>query len=148
MSEQMTAYLAGLDHKQYSREMQIRFKDDKAWLDMLDPRIVERTRSALVWMIDSIKAQQEAARKRGENDKDWVKRGNLLASYAAQHLSKMPPEPPSSTKEAQAWRAFSAKLAQALRDNDTKAIKTIRAPYSGLTASEWLIAREEKTEKK
>jgi hypothetical protein len=61
-------------------------------------------------------------------------------------LDAMPPvEPrPSASRETRAWRSFSAKLAAALDEGDPTALDRLKTPYGGMTAREWLAAREEK----
>ena len=50
----------------------------------------------------------------------------------------------SNTKEAQAWRAFSARLARRLEEAAPGALETIWTPYGGMTAAQWLAVREER----
>jgi hypothetical protein len=64
-------------------------------------------------------------------------------------LETLAPQEPvqrSSGREARAWRAFSARLARALDAGDPTALDRLQVPYGGLTAREWLAAREEKKE--
>ena len=151
MPEVTVAKLLKLDGKAYANEVKRRLTDNDAWLILLDPRLVEKTRFALTRMIVSIDAQKVRAALREPMDtpeaRRWLHGIGLLRGYVTRRLEEMPTPvelPSSSTKEARAWRAFSAQLADELAKVDPEALERIRAPYGVLTASQWRSARQAK----
>ncbi len=135
------AQLAALAPREYITEIKARLRDDVAWLELLDPRLVERTRWGLTQIIESIDRQRARI---ADTDPEWTRRSTALKGWAQERLSVMAPplSGVSSTKEARAWRAFSARLAQELAKRDPGALELLEAPYGGLTAAEWLEKRE------
>jgi hypothetical protein len=136
------AQLAALDPRRYLSEIKERLRDDPAWLELLDPRLVERTRWGLTQIIASIARQRERI---GDTDPEWVRRSSRLSDLARDRLEAMPPtvSSTSSTKEARAWRAFSARLARELAKSDPEALDALKTPYGGLSAAQWLYERGE-----
>lgn len=138
--------LAAMSKPDYINEVRARVGDDDGWVILLHPALVERTRWALGRLIDNLDRQKA----RG-GDPDWLKRLAVLRKHVYHRLDRLPPavQPimeytPSSTKESQKWRAFSAALARVLAGYDQEALERIQAPYGGLSALKWLEAREEK----
>lgn len=141
--------LAALDGRSYASEVKARLRDNEAWVALLDPVLVERTRYILNRLVDSVDAQKARVAVEGASDPNWLRNANRLRNYAKTRLDAMaPPEAPilSSSKETRAWRSFSAQLASALAAADPRALDTLKTPYGGMTAREWLTAREEKKE--
>lgn len=139
--------LASLDARSFTAAVKARLRDEKGWDEMLDPLIIERTRETLARMIDSIDSQKERVSEQIGDTEDWLKKINALRRWCQSRLDAMAPREAatiSNTKETRAWKSFSARLAQALADDDVEALDKLRAPYGGLTAREWLAAREEK----
>ena len=134
--------LTRLDPRDYVKEIKARLQDDVAWEELTSTELVEKTRRTLQRMVTSIDEQK---RRNGGDDEKWVRGINRLRALVKGRLDALPaPTPQSSNKETQAWRAFSARLALILDDYDPTALDEIKAPYGGLTAREWLAAREEK----
>jgi hypothetical protein len=149
MPDRMIVALASLDGRGYMAQVKERLRDDDAWDTMLAPEIIERTRWALTRLIESIEEQKARAKAENRAGVDWLRGVNSLQRLAQGRLEALTPQEPtqrSNTREARLWRAFSARLARALDSGDPTALDRIRAPYSGLTAREWLEAREEKQE--
>lgn len=146
MHELTTKQLAALGGRDYINEIKNRLRDDSRWAFMIEPELVEYTRWALETIIASIDAQQ--ARVSDGDDPKWVKSMVTLRRLCQARLSALSPSqtPISSTREARAWRAFSARLAMALDDHDPTALDSLQAPYGGLTARQWLDARHAKRE--
>lgn len=141
--------MARLDGRGYITEMKSRLRDDAAWEELLDPILVERTRWGLTRLIESIDEQRERALREDTADPKWLHSISTLQGLARTRLEEIAPhEPPvrSSTKEARAWRGFAARLARVLAESDPAALHRLQTPYGGLTAAEWLSAREEKQE--
>lgn len=136
-----TAALAALGGRDYIMEIKHRLRNDEAWLELLDPALVDRTRWGLSRLIESLDDQLERAEEPSE---DWVRRVTALRRYAATRLAKIAPSGLSSTKEAKAWRAFGAKLAGALEESDPDVLHEIKTPYGALSAAQWLAVRREK----
>lgn len=139
--------LAALDHKGYVHQIKARLRDDERWLVLLDPVLVERTRASLARVIDSIDAQKTRVAEEGDVDQKWLHSINGLRRHAKARLDAIAPTVApviSGSKEARAWRRFSARLAGVLESADHPALDELKAPYGGLTAREWLAAREEK----
>jgi hypothetical protein len=148
MHSMTIAELAALDSRDYIGEIKARLRDDKAWLELLDPALERRTQWGLGKIIQSIDSQKARIT---DADPEWVRRAESLRKLAKKRLDKMVPDQAlaaamgtSSTKEARLWRGFSARLALVLREYDPSALEEIQAPYGRQTAAEWLAAREEK----
>jgi hypothetical protein len=150
MSDLTIAELAALDGKGFIGQIKKRLRDDEAWIALLDPVLIERTRYSLNRMVGSIDAQKERAiREEGVPDPKWLKGMDLLRRYAKERLDSMAPPRAaviSGSREARAWKSFSVRLARALESGDLAAIDKLTTPYGGMTAREWLAAREEKRE--
>lgn len=147
MPELTTAELAALDSREYRFEVKERIRDDEAWLELLAPELIDRTRWALINMIASIDDQKKRVAAAGPTDLLWLTRVNTLRRYTKARLDRMPPGPTltlSNRKEARAWRAFSATLARLLIEHAPEALQGIEAPYDGLGVAEWLSLRDEK----
>lgn len=138
--------LAALNPREYAHAIKERLRDDEAWAILLDPILVDRTRWSLKSIITSIDFQKKRSEESGRTDTSWLTKIDTLRFLASGRLERMAPEPQNASgrKEAQAWRSFAAKLAQALEDGDSGALDTLRTPYGNMTASEWLAARDEK----
>jgi len=138
------AKLVALDNRKYAEVVKGYLRDDESWPQLLHPIVAPRTRVSLQGIIQSIDRQIERI---GDADPEWRRGASVLRRYANDRLSKMAPEPQGmvpGSKEARAWRAFSARLARALAENDSAALDRIQTPYGGLTAREWLSVREER----
>jgi hypothetical protein len=149
MPEHMIEDLASLDGRGYMDQIKSRLRDDEAWEVLLNPVLIERTRWGLNRLIESITEQKVRAEERGTVGAAWLKGVNSLQRLARGRLETLAPQEPvqrSSGREARAWRAFSARLARALDAGDPTALDRLQVPYGGLTAREWLAAREEKRE--
>jgi hypothetical protein len=149
MPDRMIVALASLDGRAYMGQVKERLRDDDAWDTLLAPEIIERTRWALTRLIESIEEQKARAKSEGRAGADWLRGVNSLQRLAQGRLEVLTPQEPSPRpggREARAWRQFSARLARALDGGDPTALDRIRVPYSGLTAREWMTAREEKQE--
>lgn len=148
MPELTVPQLAALDGKSFAAEVKTRLRNNEEWVVLLDPVLVERTRYSLSRIVDSIDAQKARVAEEGVSDPKWLTKINRLRGYAKARLDAMaPPEAPvSSSKEARAWKLFSARLAAELDAADPEALDTLKTPYGGMTAREWLTAREEKKE--
>ena len=136
--------LEALDARSYITEVKTRLRKKEEWEVMVSDRLAERTRWALARMVESIDAQIERA---VEPTKGWLQRIHTLRRYVTLRLDQMPPlDVPirSANKEARAWRAFSARLARSIRETNPEALNQIWTPYGGMTAAQWLSAREEK----
>lgn len=142
--------LAALDPRTYTTEVKARLGDDIAWAVLLDPVLVERTRRALASLVASIEDQKLRATDEGDADLRWWKSVNRLQELAQGRLATLTPRntdrTPASSREARAWRGFAARLAQVLAEADPDALTRLQTPYGGLTAAEWLNARDEKQE--
>lgn len=139
--------LAALNVKAYVAELKTRLRDDETWVELLDPVLVERTRGVLTRMIESIDAQRARAAETGGDDERWLHGMADLRRYTVKRLDAMPPPiGASGSKESKAWRAFAAQLAEELAIVDPLTLNKLRTPYGGLTAREWLKARNEKRE--
>jgi len=140
--------LAALDPKEYAGEIKSRLRNNDAWADMVSPTLMVRTAIALRLMIQSIDHQKERATAAGNAAPGWVTSIDGLRRLLKMRLDVLIPEVEqparSSNKETRAWRSFSARLAAILREDDHPALDDLKAPYGGLTAREWLNAREEK----
>jgi hypothetical protein len=142
--------LASLDGRGYITEMKARLRDDAAWDELLDPTLVERTRWGLNRLIESIEEQKERAVREHDADPGWLRAVNTLQGLAQGRLEGLEgvdargSATPASSREARAWRGFAARLARVLAEADPAALQRLRTPYGGLTAAEWLSAREEK----
>jgi len=135
--------------REYIDEIKRRLRNDDAWALMVCPELEERTRWALSRIIESIDDQVRRASERSDTPptEDWLRRVNTLRRYVGNRLSEMEPvevAARSNTKEAQAWRAFSARLARRLEEAAPGALETIWTPYGGMTAAQWLAVREER----
>lgn len=142
------AEMTVLGVKEYANEVKGRLRSDREWVTMLDDTIIERTRSCLIRIVTSIDAQKKRIALRNEpTDTNWVNSANKLQNLAQARLDEMPVERESmgpTSKEARAWRAFSARLAVVLHDRDPEALDGLEAPYGGMTARQWLSARNAK----
>jgi len=145
--------LASLDGRGYITVMKSRLRDDEAWDELLDPILVERTRWGLTRLIESIDDQKERAVREHDADPSWLRSVNTLQRLAKGRLEALEalegtgsPATLASSREARAWRGFAARLARILAEADPEALQRLRTPYGGLTAAEWLSAREEKQE--
>lgn len=137
--------LAALTGREYIGEVKLALRDDTAWLDFLDPALAERTRWALQSMVQSIDRQIE--RIDTDADPDWLRKINALRRFTTARLARMVPIEPTvvpGSREARAWRAFAARVTRALAENDQSALDAVKTPYGGLTARQWLSARDEK----
>lgn len=148
MSETTVTELAALNPRDYTAEMKARLGDDRAWAIMLEPLLMERTRGHLTRMIDSIDSQKKRVAETGSSETGWLHGINLLRRLASARLDTMPPpmDGAGGAKQAKAWRAFSAELAEELESVAPAALTRIKTPYGGLTALQWLSARREKSE--
>lgn len=150
MPELTIAELASLESRAYVDEIKARLRDDNAWVLMLDPVLCDRTRWGLVRIINSIDAQKQRADGVGPTHDKWLVSVNALRRHAKRRLDMMVPVESvhlgaiSTSKEARAWRAFSARLAVALHEGDSSALDSLTTPYGGLTARQWMTAREQK----
>lgn len=147
MSELTVPELAALDARGFAEQVKTRLRDDRAWVMMLEPVLVDRTRLVLANLIESIDWQKVRAANGAPPDPSWLRNIDKLRGYAKKRLDAMPPSTMrvvSSSKEARAWRAFSARLARALGILDPVALDRLRTPYGDMTAREWLAAREGK----
>lgn len=135
--------LRKLGGREYIAEIKARLRDDEAWKVLLAPDLVEKTRWGLTQIINSIDEQK----KRVRDDDRWLKTVTSLRRWCKERLDALPVSDlpvVSGSKEAQVWRAFAARLAVVLDDYDPTALENMQAPYGGLTAREWIDAREEK----
>lgn len=149
MPELSVLQLASIDGRAYIAEIKARLRDDAAWVVLLDPALLERTRWGLSRIISSVDEQKDRVARSGTMDQEWLGRVDGLRRLAKRRLDRMTLENPrveSNTKQARAWRAFSAQLAKVLEDYDPTALERIKSPHGGLSAAEWLAAREEKRE--
>lgn len=137
----MTYRLIDLDPRAYNKLVKETLRDDDAWLALVTPQLIDKTRTTLLKMIVSIDTQIEGY---NGGDTQWLKNINRLRHYAKTRLDAMPPVAVSGNQETKAWQGFCERLATALRDNDTGAIDRLRTPYGGLTARQWLNKRQEK----
>lgn len=147
MNENDLNYLLTMDKRDYGTEVKLRLRDDKLWEVLLHPSLSAQTRNVLNRMIDSIEMQKERSRLDHTIDMNWVYRMNTLQKYVKIRLSAMGPSEgvmESRSKESRAWRHFSARLAQALIEQDWEAVDEIKTPYGDLTARQWLYARKAK----
>lgn len=147
MPELTAPQLAALDGKSYTDQIKMRLRDDQTWGQLLDPMLADRTRWTLNRMIASIDAQKERIAQTGTTKANWLSGVNALRRHTKARLDAMGPEEApmvSTSKEARAWRAFSFQLAGALEAGNPLALDTITTPYGGLTARQWLTAREQK----
>lgn len=149
MPELSVAELAALPNREYVAQVKLRLRDDEAWLVVLDPHIITRTRWALVRIVQSIDQQRLRAQNDGTATESWLRSTAALRRYAKDRLDRMPVmeeigQYRSANREAKAWRAFSAALARRLAETDPESLESVLAPYGGLTASQWLSARDEK----
>lgn len=146
MPKLTAAELAALGGREYIGEIKSRLRDDHAWVTLLDPSLVERTRWGLTRIVTSIDEQKSRVlSESGAMPDAWLKSVDALRSYASARLSRL--LPPSNTKEIRAWKTFSARLATALERVDPVALDLLETPYGGLTAAEWLAARDTKEKK-
>ena len=139
--------LAVLDAKEYTDQIKMRLRDDKWWVIMLNPALIERTRASLNRIVDSIDLQKTRVAAEGATEESWLIKVNALRRHAKKRLDAIGPchtANLTSSKEARAWRAFSARLAGALEQSDPVALEAITTPYGGLTARQWLEARDQK----
>lgn len=140
--------LATLGGREFIGEVKSRLRNDARWQVMLSPALIDRTRWALGRIISSIDEQIERVTLSGTAEESWLMSINALRRYAKLRYDTMPSDTPiqamSTTKEARAWRAFSARLAHILDGYDPTALDDLKTPYGGLSAREWLAAREEK----
>lgn len=136
------AELATLDPIEYTAVVKSSLRYDELWVELLHPVLVERTRLSLTRMIESVDRQRERI---GGTDPAWTKRAMVLRNAAKDRMDAMPPPSggTSSTKEARAWRAFSAKLARELAKSDPAVLDELKVPYGGLSAAQWLYQRGE-----
>ncbi len=143
--------LAALDPRTYTTEVKARLGNDIAWAVLLDPVLVERTRRSLASLVASIEDQKLRATDEGDADLRWWKSVNRLQGLAQGRLATLTPRntdrTTASSREARAWRGFAARLAQVLAEADPEALTRLQTPYGGLTAAEWLNARDEKQER-
>ncbi len=149
MPDMSLAELASLPNREYIVQVKLRLRNDEAWLTVLDPRLAGRTRWALSRIIQSIDQQRLRVERDGTATDSWLRSVESLRRYAKDRLDKMPlPEEVtphrSANREAKAWRAFSATLARRLAQADPESLEVVLAPYGGLTAAQWLSARDEK----
>lgn len=146
------AEIVALEVQEYANEVKSRLRRDEEWTTMLDDRLVERTRSCLIRIVTSIDAQRKRiALKNEPEDVKWVSSVDSLQKLAQWRLDTMPLEKEDmgpSSKEVKVWRAFSARLAAILDDRDPAVLDRLVAPYGGLTAREWLSARDAKAASK
>lgn len=140
--------LIAIGGREYINEIKTRLRNDDAWSELVaTPDLVERTRWGLSRIISSIDDQKARVREAGTGDTRWLKAVDSLRGYAVRRLDSLPAasEPVMSvTKETRAWKEFSATLAVVLDDYDPTALDNLQAPYGGLTAREWLLARDAK----
>jgi len=149
MPELTVLQLASIDGRAYIAEIKSRLRDDAAWVILLDPALLERTRWGLNRIINSLDEQKARVVESGTGDREWLNRVDGLRRFAKRRLDRMTLDNPrieSNTKQTRAWRAFSARLARVLEDYDPTALEGIQSPHGGLSAAEWLAAREEKKE--
>lgn len=148
MPKLTTMELAALKPREYIGQVRSRLRDNEAWADVLAPELMPRTQWALGRIIASIDEQKVRVAGSGIDDPDWLIRVNSLRRYTKMRLEQIAPaDSPyiiSGTKEAKAWRAFSARLARALASGDVDAIYSINPPYTDLSTLEWLDARDAK----
>jgi hypothetical protein len=139
-----TDTLKKLDGRGYVNAVKARLSDDMAWAQLTHPDLVPRTRWALTRLVNSIEEQK---RRQGVTPADvvWLTGVNNLQRLARARLSALPVElgVSSANKEIKAWKAFSARLAGMV---DPETLATVSAPYGGITAAEWLSARNDKKE--
>lgn len=140
--------LASLDGRGYVNEIKARLRNDTTWVELQSPILIERTRWGLTRLIESIDDQVERAALADDAEPNWLRSVTSLKRLAQNRLDRLVVIEPeqSSSKEARAWKAFAARLARVLGDNDPAALQRLQAPYGGLTAAEWLTARDEKRE--
>lgn len=139
--------LAALDSKEYVAEIKARLRNDEAWAALVGPTLLVRTRHELTRMVDSIDFQRNRALSAGTAAPGWLTSLDALRRLLTLRLVPLGPDPEpvrSNNKEIRAWRSFSARLAAVLREDDHPALDDLKTPYGGLTAREWLAAREEK----
>lgn len=140
MPELNIAKLAALDPREYIEQIKAWLRNDEAWLLLLAPELTERTRLGLDQIIASIDRQRARI---GDTDPEWTRKVMVLRGFAKARLDAMPAPHVglSSTKEARAWRAFSARLARQLAKSDPAALEAMKTPYGGLSAAQWLNER-------
>lgn len=142
------AEMLELEVQEYANEVKMRLRHDREWVTMLDESIIERTRACLIRIVTSIDAQKaRVALKKEPEDTKWVNSANALQKLAQTRLDELPIPQESvgpTSKEVKAWRAFSARLATVLAERDPAVLDTLAAPYGGLTARQWLSARDAK----
>lgn len=148
MSELTNYQLTALDGKSYADEIKARLRNDESWAAMVSPLLIDRTQLALQRIIQSIDAQKERIVNSGTAEPRWLTSIDALRRLLQSRLSEIEPtiEEPrtSANRETRAWRSFSARLAAVLEEDDHPALDAMKTPYGGLTAREWLAARDEK----
>jgi hypothetical protein len=140
--------LAALDPKEYAGEIKSRLRNEEAWAVMVGPSLIGRTRTTVIRMVESIDFQRSRAISAGTAAPGWLNALDALRRLLSLRLEPLaPPDGAfrvSSNKETRAWRSFSARLAAVLVEDDHPALDSLKTPYGGLTAREWLAARDEK----
>lgn len=144
MNDLSVPQLASLHQPLFTAQVKKALRDDEGWLVLLDPMLIERTRETLIGMVSSLDAQIE---RYDGTDPQWLRAVNSLKRFAKARLDAMPISMvpiTSGNREARAWRALCATLADALESEDYLAIDRLHTPYGGLTVRQWLINRKEK----
>lgn len=139
--------LASLGAREYIGQIKLRLSDDSQWEILVGPKLKDRTRWGLGRIVSSIDSQKARNAEMGPVNPDWLTRVNALRRLAQNRLDVVTVRTGpavSSTREAKTWRAFSATLARLVETHDPEALNELQAPYGGISASQWLHAREAK----
>lgn len=139
-----------LSGREYVAEIKLRLRDDAAWIDMLDPAVVERTRWGLKRMIESLDEQLERGRAAQVPDEPWIIAMTTLRGLAVRRqegLETAQAPVMASSREARAWRGVAARLAGVVSVLDPAVLDEIVTPY-GEPVAQWLAERHEKKESK
>jgi hypothetical protein len=139
--------LAALSPREYIGQIKLRLSNEEQWKVLVTPALKNRTRWGLGRIVSSIDVQKVRNAEMGPVNPAWLLKVNALRRMAQGRLEVVDPRGPSgdsSTREAKAWRAFSATLARLVESYDPEALVSVQAPYGGMTALQWLQAREAK----
>lgn len=139
--------LLKLDPHTYRTAIKTHLKDEEGWAMFCMPETVYRTRVEIDYMLGSIDSQKERVIASGTGTEQWVRSIDGLRRMLVTRLLRLPPTDipvVSGNKEARAWRAFSARLADELAKIAPESLDTIQAPYGGESAAQWREAREGK----
>jgi hypothetical protein len=142
--------LAALDNRAFNEEVKSRMRNNDAWVLLLHPAIIERTRATLKRLIRSLNEQRDRGMAEHTNDTSWLRSMESLKRIARERLDQMPPQPfpdlpaLSNTRETRSWRALAAALADELIASGSPAADELYTPYGALTVREWAERRHAK----